>query len=201
MSKELVSITHLNINSFDTSSGVFIGNNRAHHWHSTTKSNQGFGQVNASQNHHIINAVFDNDAIDMVNYEQNQVLHNQSSYVDDHEHHAHQEHDNFIKFNQINANTLHSNASISVGENQQNLWHTNTKNNFGNGQFSGKTYMNGIRNTISDNDVIDVTHQNDFLKAYRHPTSQDENVETENSFDNQNDQTKSANARGVQEES
>lgn len=150
MSKEIVSINELNINTFDTSSGVFMGYNKAHHWHSVSKVNQGFGQVISSKTKHTMNVIFDNDFIDMVTNEENQITTYEGRDSET------SQHENFIKFNQLLANSLYNNASISVGENKQNLWHSQTKNNFGNGKLSGFNYLENMLNYVFDQDVVDI---------------------------------------------
>jgi hypothetical protein len=60
-----------------------------------------------------------------------------------------------INFVSINVNTLDTDATISVGENNQAGWDAHSKNTFGNGMFFGINLTPNNLNVITDNDVID----------------------------------------------
>lgn len=60
-----------------------------------------------------------------------------------------------IIFNQINVNTLDTDSTIAVGENQQNDWDAHSKNNFGNGMLFGWNITFNSFNSIFDPDVSD----------------------------------------------
>lgn len=154
MSKEFVSIHNLKINSFDTSSGVFVGKNQAHYWNTTSKTNQGFGQVNHSKTFNVLNAVFDNDHIDMFTNNHNEM--DSEIIPRDKGEDTYYNPNHYIHLDNIHANALQSNSTISVGENKQDLWQTTMKNNYGNGKYSGINNLKNLVNQIYDNDTLDM---------------------------------------------
>ncbi|WP_085524354.1 spore germination protein [Tuberibacillus sp. Marseille-P3662] len=71
-----------------------------------------------------------------------------------------------ISFNSINVNTLDTDSSISVGENQQNNWSAHSKNNFGNGMFFGWNVTSNSVNNVYDPDVADIPiHDGDVVSS------------------------------------
>ncbi|UII56447.1 hypothetical protein LS684_02875 [Cytobacillus spongiae] len=65
-----------------------------------------------------------------------------------------------IVLNQINANNISENATISTGQNNQADWSWQGKNNIAAGLNVGLIFITNNVNIISDNDVIDTPVSN-----------------------------------------
>jgi hypothetical protein len=77
-----------------------------------------------------------------------------------------------INFISINVNTLDTDATISIGENNQAGWDAHSKNTFGNGMFFGNNLSYNNLNVIPDNDVIDAPINDQDFK----PSAQNQSV-------------------------
>jgi hypothetical protein len=77
-----------------------------------------------------------------------------------------------INFISINVNTLDTDATISVGENNQGGWDAHSKNTFGSGMFFGNTFNSYNLNVIPDNDIIDAPINDQDIK----PSVQNQSV-------------------------
>ncbi|MBS4193740.1 hypothetical protein [Lederbergia citri] len=161
-------INGITVQSVDTTSGIFIGINNVNNWSSFSKNNNGFGSLNSSQAYRNVNVVFDNDLVDFP-VEKNFLKHL----------HANKEVKNDeiceidtgkndtvgpvkkrreigkIDVEQINVNSLFTNAAISIGENILNYWSSHGKHNESNGKATGLTQYKLNTNIIIDNDVVD----------------------------------------------
>jgi|LSQX01.3.fsa_nt_gb hypothetical protein len=139
----------LTIYHLRSSCGVFMGTNNATSWSAHTKSNSGLGSVSDGIVSNNINIVFDNDVIDSPIDDRDIVISNttcsdkKSGGL------------TAINFDSIDAITVTSNSSISIGENRQDGWDSHSKMNFGNGSFVGSTLAEGNVSLLVDNDLID----------------------------------------------
>ncbi|MFD1737318.1 hypothetical protein ACFSCX_12210 [Bacillus salitolerans] len=71
-----------------------------------------------------------------------------------------------INFVSIIVNSQNQNTTISVGENSQPGWDTQTKSNNGNGQYYGNSLSPFNVANINDNDVVDMpVSDNDFTPS------------------------------------
>jgi hypothetical protein len=61
-----------------------------------------------------------------------------------------------INFIAINVNAQQTNATVSIGENAQNVWSSHNKRNYGNGLYLGLAYSPNNLVILSDNDFIDM---------------------------------------------
>jgi hypothetical protein len=138
----------IEVKTIDTSSGIFLGNvNNAHGWSSQTKSNYGFGK--AGEHCKIeknVTLIIDDDFIDSPMEDRRMTL---ESYHED------PGNSTFIHLSHINVQDMAINASVAVGESNQGGWGTQSKNNFGNGKFSGDSLLTKNVNVIKDDDQID----------------------------------------------
>ncbi|MBM7645300.1 hypothetical protein JOD45_001511 [Scopulibacillus daqui] len=160
-----VNFQQLSINNIDTSSGVFIGQIQANGWHSSKKDNYGFGSVSHGKVHDTVQIVIDNDNIDMpVNHCTDNFCKEEHSCPDDQTKKAAGEEDSHegeetiqqnFQFNDININDSSINSAVAIGENSQNNWHSQTKNNYGIGRFIGEIYAERLAGNINDQDIID----------------------------------------------
>jgi hypothetical protein len=143
----VISFDKLSINSISVNSGVFISSyNNANGWSSHRKINNGFGDVGNSSIYGCVSVVYDNDVID--------------SPIQDSDHFTFTNPptdplNTAICFNEINANSLSSNATISVGNMQQPGWSAHGKNNAGVGGSTGILASKHNSSAIFDNDYID----------------------------------------------
>ncbi|MBM7643862.1 hypothetical protein JOD45_000053 [Scopulibacillus daqui] len=150
-----VCFDHLTVNHIDNNSGIFIGNNQANGWHYTDKSNHGFGYMSNGSNKETVQIIFDNDHIDMP------VVEKQYNYFQKENDEAEELNDDNmiiseqnIAFNEINVNSLHDNATVTMGNNRQNAWHAYHKENAGLGTMTNN-HTDYTINQIIDNDFID----------------------------------------------
>jgi len=135
-------------------SGIFIGNNQSHHWRSHVKINNGFGTMHSSTLSHSLNIVIDNDMVDTIVAETSD---NQTTPITKET----TSHTTKLQLNTINAHTLHQNATLSVGDNNQRNWRTHNKYNNGLGMLIGSNKVKQSTNVIEDNDKIDTMISND----------------------------------------
>lgn len=61
-----------------------------------------------------------------------------------------------IVFNQIAVNAVSTNASVATGQNNQQDWAFQGKNNLGLGQQIGLSAVTGNFSALNDNDLVDV---------------------------------------------
>ncbi|TCP28902.1 hypothetical protein EV207_11424 [Scopulibacillus darangshiensis] len=145
--EESIHFNNLSVSTIGTNSGIFIGNNSAHGWHSSNKSNQGFGSGSGSTFYKTVSMVMDNDSIDTVINDVNQTdapgKRTASNVIDT------------IKFDSINVGIASVATSVSVGENYQENWRSHYKENKGFGTASGINKFKMANNSVSDNDNID----------------------------------------------
>ena len=139
----------LTIYHLRSSCGVFMGTNCANGWSAHTKSNSGMGSVSDGIVSNNINIVFDNDVIDSPIDDRDIIISN-TTCADKNNGGT-----TAINFDSIDAITVTSNSSISIGENCQNGWDSHSKINFGNGSFIGSTLAEGNVNLLVDNDLVD----------------------------------------------
>lgn len=158
-------IKGINVNSVDTSSGVFIGINYANNWSSHQKTNHGFGTLHHSQVTDTFSLVIDNDVIDtpieshavtyMDGWKDKQKMdtpieNNEVTFVNEI-----QDVQKLIDIKEINVNSLFTNSAVSVGENFLNGWSAHRKTNEGTGRTTGISQLASNTNIVIDNDVID----------------------------------------------
>ncbi|GGE37407.1 hypothetical protein GCM10011391_15360 [Pullulanibacillus camelliae] len=138
----------LNVNNIQMNSGIFIGNNQSHHWRSHTKINNGLGMMRSSTLSHSLNMVIDNDIMDTVINETRtqQSLPAEKDSLP---------HTTTLHLNNINANALHQNATLSFGDNNQRDWRAHNKYNNGLGILTGSNKVKQSTSIIEDNDHID----------------------------------------------
>jgi hypothetical protein len=134
------------VNVIDTNSGIFIGVNNALGWSSHGKSNSGFGSASNCKVSGNIHVVYDQDVIDAPIEDLKNVVTHSS---------ADSQLNSNLHFKSINANTLLTNSTISVGENDQTAWSSHRKNNYGNGKTYGLNVLKHLVNSIKDNDWVD----------------------------------------------
>lgn len=60
-----------------------------------------------------------------------------------------------IQFNTINVNAQNTNSAIIIGQNAQNGWSAQSKNNYGTGPSFGRNIVNAARVYVFDPDVIE----------------------------------------------
>lgn len=145
----------LNVNSVQMNSGIFIGNNQSHHWRSYIKINNGFGTMRSSILSHSLNIVVDNDVVDTVitdTSENQDVIPTKKDTT---------AHTTTLKLDNINTNSLHQNATLSIGENNQRDWRTHNKYNNGLGILTGSNKVDQSTSMIEDNDKIDTVISDD----------------------------------------
>jgi hypothetical protein len=138
------------VNAIDTNSGIFIGVNNAIGWSSHGKSNSGFGSTSNCKVSGNINVVYDQDVIDAPIEDLKNVVAHFS---------ADSKLNSNLNFKSINANTILTNSSISVGENNQAAWSSHRKNNYGNGKNYGLNVLKHLVNSVKDNDCLDAPIQ------------------------------------------
>jgi len=147
-SGEIVQFHNININRLDEAAGVFIGNNKANFWRSSSKDNEGFGSANGCRISNTLNMVIDNDEVDSVIYD--------IQYQNDNiECHSDESSNQLINFQTLNVNALNSNSAITMGENKLNHWRTHHKENKGFGNGIGINAFSRNVNTVEDQDFID----------------------------------------------
>lgn len=139
----------LNINFIESSSGIFIGETHANNWSVKEKSNQGVGELSDVQIERVFTILQDNDNMDMTTNMGNNVLVKRGqpketalTKID-------------VKVNGININNLSINSTVAIGENQQDVWRSESKSNFGSGQYIGYNNVRGQITHLDDRDVVD----------------------------------------------
>ncbi|MCQ6280774.1 hypothetical protein [Bacillus sp. EB600] len=142
----------INVTSIDTSSGIFVGINNVNNWSSHYKSNHGFGSVTNSTVSDNFGLVIDNDVIDTP------IESRAVTYMDG------TQQVNNIDVKEINVNSLHTNAAVSIGDNLSNGWSAHGKRNEGMGRSVGTTMVKSNTNIVIDNDLIDsqIYNNNNF---------------------------------------
>ncbi len=146
---------NIQINSIDTASGVFLGNNQAIGWSSHKKGNYGFGSASDTVSVGNSFIIADNDIIDSPIDDQDIYINNAHRCLSN----------NQIGFDEIKVNSLSTNSTVAVGENGQNNWSAHAKNNMGQGRMSGINFNKNNRNALVDNDSIDTPiDDKDFYK-------------------------------------
>lgn len=137
----------ISVYGIEASSGIFMGKNYAIGWSAHTKVNTGFGDAGNSKVSNNVNIVFDNDIIDSPIDDRDFIVTDASS-PESIDHTA-------INFNKIDALSLNTNSSISIGENSQMGWDSHGKSNVANGTFFGDSNTSGNVNIVVDNDLVD----------------------------------------------
>ena len=140
-----VSVKHINVNSIDTASGIFVGINYANNWSSHRKTNYGFGSVGSATVSGNYSYVVDNDVIDTP-------IQSNAVTIIEREPNSSLNHVDVIG---INVNVLDSCAALSVGENDLNGWSSHSKRNAGQGRLVGSIKNERNATYISDQDIID----------------------------------------------
>ncbi|MFC4619136.1 hypothetical protein ACFO4N_10460 [Camelliibacillus cellulosilyticus] len=149
---EYVSFNELSVNSLETNSGIFVGQNLAVGWRSFHKTNQGFGSAKEGMMSNMVNIIFDNDEIDTV------IQENDHSEVGPIPTDGHQN----IRFHSINANGVQSASGIAVGVNNNHHWRSHKKDNYGFGKAFGTPLFKNMENTIFDDDGQDFLLNPDY---------------------------------------
>ncbi|MFC7391756.1 spore germination protein [Scopulibacillus cellulosilyticus] len=154
-----VNFEQLSINNIDSNSGIFIGNNHANGWSYSHKSNNGFGTI-SGQVKDAIQIIFDNDHVDMPVNERQYYFHEEPDdepNTEDNNYSIFSEQN--IAFDEVNVNSLSSNATVTMGNNRQNEWHAYSKTNSGLGRLVGENHAYQTSTKIIDNDFIDAPIQ------------------------------------------
>lgn len=149
----------IKVTSIESSSGIFVGTtNRANGWSSQSKRNYGFGRAGDGNTiESRLNLVYDNDFIDSPMDDRQITIDNSKKEPGN---------NTSIHFNSINVQQLDENCTVSIGESAQNGWSTKDKNNYGNGDFYGKTILPNNRSIIYDNDIMDSPiKDNDYVRT------------------------------------
>jgi hypothetical protein len=149
-------LNKIEVNTVNNNSGIFVGFNNSSYWHVQLKQNYGFGSGGDGCIIGNTNIVIDNDYIDAPVSNRNLILtQNQFEFDRPVDPAKHEIPFTFIKFEEINANTLNRNSTVAIGENQQLNWETFNKQNYGTGFLSGENLLGNNINMIHDDDMID----------------------------------------------
>ncbi|MFD1737317.1 hypothetical protein ACFSCX_12205 [Bacillus salitolerans] len=142
----------INVKNIDTSSGIFISQlNIANGWSSQLKNNLGLGRIgDQAEVKNTFSFVSDDDIIDSP-MEDNSVLVNKS---------VSSQTESDIAFAGIKATAVNTNATISVGENNQPGWSSKEKENIGNSIFVGESIAPQNNGIIYDDDLVDAPVHN-----------------------------------------
>lgn len=169
-----LNINGITVNTIDSSSGIFVGITNAHNWSSHRKSNQGLGPIGSSQVMQNFNLVIDNDLLDvpiennvLINLPGSKELYNNPAAVEtlDGNCNIRQEINN-IDVGDINVISMDTNAAVSIGENDANVWSAHSKRNEGTGRSIGVSQHKLNTNVVIDNDLIDAQiNDNDNLSV------------------------------------
>ncbi|WP_059172537.1 hypothetical protein [Bacillus sp. FJAT-27445] len=140
-----VIVDHIDVNSIDTASGIFVGINYANNWSSHRKTNYGFGSMSNSQISGNYSYVIDNDLVDTpINSNAFSIIERGPNSSLNH-----------VDVVGINVNVLDSCAALTVGENDLNGWSSHSKRNAGQGRMIGNIQNERNATYISDQDIID----------------------------------------------
>jgi hypothetical protein len=135
----------ISVNSIAANSGIFIGASvQANGWSTRGKENNGLGSLSHTFVSQCVTIIKDDDLID-------------SPITDQHTFYIQNE-ENMqaaIHFRDINVNGMDRNASVSIGETDQNGWSAHGKSNTGLGSQTGIQYTLQNETIIQDNDAID----------------------------------------------
>lgn len=141
---------HINVQSIESSSGIFIGTNQAAGWRSIGKSNQGFGSMQDSVVKNAINTVYDTDAVDATFRDAVYVSLSEAT---------NQEQQCAVSFGAVRTNAMNNGSVVGLGDNKQLGWRSARKGNYGNGKQVGRNLSSHTVHFTMDNDGVDSVFQ------------------------------------------